>query len=136
MTTSSTAQPKTKLAMVPCDAWNRYWLRRKIDRPTADLFTDADDSRHYRKLVTVDELRDEKFRLMDIDGDRALLKMPPKPEEHSTDKSVLPDHGSRWGLPSGNLPERNDSIKRRTSRNGMPARRHYVMLPRSGMRRT
>jgi hypothetical protein len=75
MTTSSTAQPNTtkKLAMVPCDAWNCCWLRRKTDRPMADLFIDVDDSRHYLKLVTVNELRDEKFRLMDIDGDRALL---------------------------------------------------------------
>ena len=82
MTTSSTAQPNTtaKLAMVPCDAWNCYWLRRMTDRPTADLFTDADDSRHHRKLATVGKLTDEESRLMGLDGDRALFKMLRSPK--------------------------------------------------------
>jgi hypothetical protein len=77
MTTSSTAQPNTtaKLAMVPCDAWNCYWLRRKTDHPTADPFTDADDYRHHRKLVTVGKLTDDETRLMGLDGQRALYKM-------------------------------------------------------------
>jgi hypothetical protein len=134
LTKPSTAQPTkmAKLAIVPFEVWNCCWLRL-----TADPFTDADNYRHHRKLVAVGKLTDEKSRLMDIEGDRALLKMPPKPEEQSSNKLVFPDHGSRRGLPSGNLlPERIDSIKRRTSRNGMPARRCYVMLPRSGMRST
>jgi hypothetical protein len=87
MTTSSTAQPNTtaKLAMVPCDAWNCYWLRRKTDHPTADPFTDADDYRHHRKLVKVGKLTDDEARLIGLDGQRALYKIPHCPEERSTD---------------------------------------------------
>jgi len=90
MTTSSTAQPKAtaKLAMVPCDAWNCYWLRRKTDHPTADPFTNADDYRHHRKLVTVGKLTDDEARLMGLDGQRALYKMPHCSEEQRTDRPM------------------------------------------------
>lgn len=69
--------------MVPCDAWNCYWLQRKTDHPTADPFTD--DYRHHRKLATVGMLTDDEARLMGLDGQRTLYKMLHRPEEQNTD---------------------------------------------------
>jgi hypothetical protein len=74
--------------MVPCDAWNCYWLRRKTDHPTADPFTDADDYRHHRKLVKVGKLTDDEARLIGLNGQRALYKMPHCYEEQRTDRPM------------------------------------------------
>ena len=75
--------------MVPCDAWNCYWLRRKTDHPTADPFTDADDYRHHRKLVTVGKLTDDETRLMGLDGQRALYKMLHSPKNRVSTRPML-----------------------------------------------
>ena len=72
-----------KLAIVPFEVWNCCWLRL-----TADPFTDADNYRHHRKLVTVGKLTDDETRLMGLDGQRALYKMPHCSEEQRTDRPM------------------------------------------------
>jgi hypothetical protein len=68
----------------------------------ADPFTDADDYRHHCKLVKVGKLTNDEARLMGLDGQRALYKMPHCPEEQRTDRPMpcrIIDAAKDWDLP-------------------------------------